>query len=434
MGSKFCCLVIAVALAGLSAARAGAQTETYRFDGVADMDPQPADTTDWFITQNWGEGGFDPIDPLIPDLDTRVEIQTSTLGVNAPEIRSGDAQAHQVRIGRTGGAGLMTMTGGTLTLKSVLGFQNRFRVGSDDPEDPGLPLEMRNPGTFNMSGGSLTVPSLWIGSGSHGVMNLSGGTVTVRENLYMDWSFDANSVLNLTGGTINVAGVLRMFKHSTLNLDNGNLLITGPAELGTTDETQTQTPDVDLTITNGLLQAGGFVKVNGLVVLNGGILRGANFQEGLSTGQIQINPGGTLQLNNAQESVAAVMNLVSSGFITTSSPQGTGAFQISVVNVSGTDFTQVTLPPADDNGDFNMDDKVDGLDFLIWQRDFPATRDATDLVNWKANFGTSVSVAAITPAPEPASAAMAVLAGVVAAMCRRRTGAFGQGRAVVAKS
>jgi hypothetical protein len=415
-------LTAVVLLAPLSS-QATAQTEIYDFDGVADMDPQPADPTDWFTSVNWAESGFDPLPPLgppIPDEDTRVEIRTSTIGVNAPEIRMGDALAHQVRIGREEGDGLLTMTGGTLTLKNVLGFGNRFRVGADDP-DPPLPIEERNKGTFNMSGGTLTVPSLWIGSGSQGEMNLSGGTVTVRENLYMDWTADAHSVLNMTGGAINIAGVLQMHRNSTLNLDNGNILVTGTAELGGSGtEPNPQTPTVDVSISGGLLAANGFMKVNGSVVLDGGILRAANFQESLSIGTIEINEGGTLQFKNAEESVAAVNGLISTGFITTSSAQGTGAFQISVVNVSGTNYTQVTLPPAVSNGDFDMNHVVDGTDFLIWQREFGGALDGTDFIAWKGNFGSAVAVGAATSAPEPASAALTALAAALAGIARRR--------------
>jgi len=412
-------VAVAILLALLTA-QAAAQTEVYRFDGVADMDPQPTDTTDWFISENWGEGGFDPIEPLIPDLDTRVEIQTSTFGVNAPEIRTGDAQAHQVRIGRVGGAGLLTMTGGSLFLKQTIGFDNRFRVGAADPE---LPEEVRHPGTFNMSGGNLTVPSLWIGSGSHGEMNLSGGVVTVRENLYLDWSFDAQSVLNMSGGTINVGGVMRVFRTSSFNLDGGELHITGTVELGTTNldnpNWPPQTPDVNVTITNGLLEATSSLRTNGSVVLNGGILRAGSYQEFFSTpGSLEVNEGGTLQLRASSESIAAVNTLVSNGYITTSSPQGTGAFQIGVVNVGGTDFTQVTLPPSGLDGDFDIDDDVDGNDFLIWQRGLGGNFDAADLADWRANFGSMSLAASLLPTPEPFSAVMALWGGVAAAHWR----------------
>jgi hypothetical protein len=250
-------------------------------------------------------------------------------------------------------------------------------------------------------------------------VNLSGGTINVGENLYMDWSYDAFSVLNMTGGNINVTGVLRMFRNSTLNIGGGQLHINGTMEIGTTDEAQTQTPNAHVTLTNGVLDSGGFFKVNGSVVLNGGTLRAANFQEGLSTGHVELNAGGTLQFKNAQESISSVQSLVTAGYITTTSPQGTGAFQYSVVNVSGTDYTQVTLPAPGANGDFNTDGHIDGADFLVWQREFNSTRTATDLANWRNNFG-SQSVPVATTAPEPASMLTAIGAAMAIAVCRRR--------------
>lgn len=33
-----------------------AQDEIYEFDGVADMDPQPIDPTDWMTSENWDDG------------------------------------------------------------------------------------------------------------------------------------------------------------------------------------------------------------------------------------------------------------------------------------------------------------------------------------------------------------------------------------------
>lgn len=415
----FC--VVAVLLA-LSNSRLAAQSETYDFDGVAEVDPQPADPTDWFTSVNWSEGGFDPLPgPLaIPALSTRVEIRTSNFGVDAPEIHTGDAKAHQVRIGREEGAGLLTMTGGTLTLNSA-SPSNRFRVGAHEGSEQGLPLEQLMPGTFNMSGGTLNAPSLWIGSGSHGEMNLSGGTVNVQENFYMDWSFDANSVFNMAGGTVNVAGILRMFRDSKFNLSSGNVLITGSAEFGHDEPNPLlpQTANISATISGGLLAANGAMRVNGSVVVDGGILRAARFLETLSTGTIEVNEGGTIQFINSQESVANIAGLVTAGVIKTSSAQGTGAFQISVVNIAGTNYTQLTLPEAQSNGDFDMSHRVDGTDFLIWQRQFGGTLDGDDFAAWRANFGSAVAVGAASQTPEPASAALALAAMLSAGAAHR---------------
>ena len=40
-------------------------------------------------------------------------------------------------------------------------------------------------------------------------------------------------------------------------------------------------------------------------------------------------------------------------------------------------------------GDFDGSGVVNGNDFLVWQRSYPATMDAADLADWKANFGAS---------------------------------------------
>jgi hypothetical protein len=404
---------------------AAALAQTYDYDAMADMDPQPADRTDWFTSQNWGEQFgemfFDPLSPSIPDTDVRVEIWKSMAGVDAPEIRMGAAQAHQVRIGREDGPGLLTLAGGSLSL-NLSTPMNRFRVGNHDPEDVGLPLEQRNPGKFNMTGGTLSVASLWVGSGSHGEMNLSAGSITTTENLYMDWPFDADSVLNITGGAINVGGVMRMYRNATFNLDGGQLNITGSLELGAaTEPTQPfpQTPNVNVTINDGIIVAGSSMRTNGSVKLNGGIVRAASFTEFFSTpGSLKINDGGTLQLRTSNESVAAVNTLIAGGYIGTDSPQGTGAFQIGVVNIGGTDFTQITLPESGSDGDFDEDQDVDGADFLVWQQQLGVALDADDLTVWKQNFGAIMTVASAASVPEPSALVMGLVACLSAGLFR----------------
>ena len=268
------CLVLVALFSRLGVAQ---EDETYDFDGVADIDPQPADPTDWMTPENWSDGGADPLPPYgpaVPDFGTRVEIQVSTFGVDAPEIGPGDtAEAFGVRIGRSGGAGLLTMSGGTLDLVnscSALPFtcNRRLRVGAADVGA----AEERMPGTFNISGGTVTTDTLWIGSGSLGTMNMSGGEVNTRGDLSMDWTFDAGSLFSLTGGTVNVGSHLRMYRNSALDLDGGMMFISGFAGLGYTDNAVTQTPDVNVNISSGLLAASSFLRVEGSVILDGGIL------------------------------------------------------------------------------------------------------------------------------------------------------------------
>ena len=78
--------------------------------------------------------------------------------------------------------------------------------------------------------------------------------------------------------------------------------------------------------------------------------------------------------------------------------------------------TQAGLP-----GDYNEDNRVDGQDFLIWQRgDSLASMDAGDLNDWRTNFGDVVaSTPAVGAVPEPTTLGLVFLAGVGACGLRR---------------
>jgi hypothetical protein len=87
-----------------------------------------------------------------------------------------------------------------------------------------------------------------------------------------------------------------------------------------------------------------------------------------------------------------------------------------------TDVITYTLaePPAGAPGDFDVDEDVDGEDFLIWQRGLGPEFDAGDLADWRANFGTGGAVANI---PEPAALTLMIVGVAVAAIRRRGRGA-----------
>ena len=75
-------------------------------------------------------------------------------------------------------------------------------------------------------------------------------------------------------------------------------------------------------------------------------------------------------------------------------------------------------------GDFNDDGKVDGADFLAWQRGESASpRSPEDLADWQSNFGVSAASPTAAGVPEPNAmglGAMSCAALVVAARTRRR--------------
>jgi hypothetical protein len=71
-------------------------------------------------------------------------------------------------------------------------------------------------------------------------------------------------------------------------------------------------------------------------------------------------------------------------------------------------------------GDFNGDSRVDGADFLVWQRGVGGTHNAATLATWKANFGMGGAEAAAGAVPEPAGLALLTIAAAPL-MARRRS-------------
>jgi hypothetical protein len=73
-------------------------------------------------------------------------------------------------------------------------------------------------------------------------------------------------------------------------------------------------------------------------------------------------------------------------------------------------------------GDFNGDFKVDGFDFLAWQRGFGDTYDETDFADWEANYGTSPLPlsAATANVPKPTALLLGVMASLGALVVRLR--------------
>jgi beta-glucanase (GH16 family) len=60
-----------------------------------------------------------------------------------------------------------------------------------------------------------------------------------------------------------------------------------------------------------------------------------------------------------------------------------------------------------ETGDFDLDNDVDGADFLAWQRD----NSVGSLATWEANYGTAAPLAASTAVPEPGTLLL-LLAGI----------------------
>ncbi len=80
-----------------------------------------------------------------------------------------------------------------------------------------------------------------------------------------------------------------------------------------------------------------------------------------------------------------------------------------VVNAVGSDGSDIGAYERQETlmGDFDSDDDVDGTDFLVWQRGFPGTFDASDLADWQANYGNATpALQATTSTPSPLAATL----------------------------
>ncbi|BBO35646.1 hypothetical protein PLANPX_5258 [Lacipirellula parvula] len=111
-----------------------------------------------------------------------------------------------------------------------------------------------------------------------------------------------------------------------------------------------------------------------------------------------------------------------------------GTVNISYIGGDGNDVVLNLVGSIVNNADFNSDGKVDGKDFLAWQRGFGVNSGATlaqgdangdgavnaaDLTVWKGQFGVPAQIAAAA-VPEPHSIALASAAFGLIAVARRR--------------
>jgi hypothetical protein len=77
----------------------------------------------------------------------------------------------------------------------------------------------------------------------------------------------------------------------------------------------------------------------------------------------------------------------------------------------------VTYITTSSPGDFNGSGRVDGNDFLFWQRNIP-TLTSADLTDWKNNFASSV--AAAKAIPEPSTGALLAFGAALASLPAHR--------------
>jgi hypothetical protein len=70
-------------------------------------------------------------------------------------------------------------------------------------------------------------------------------------------------------------------------------------------------------------------------------------------------------------------------------------------------------------GDYNNSGKVDGTDFLVWQRGVGGAHNAGTLTTWRNNYGNPPAEPAAAAVPEPSTLGLLLVAGVMAGLRRR---------------
>jgi hypothetical protein len=87
-----------------------------------------------------------------------------------------------------------------------------------------------------------------------------------------------------------------------------------------------------------------------------------------------------------------------------------------------TGYTLLTVLAPGPPGDFNSDGRVDGADFLTWQRgDSPLPNSPDDLATWRANLGLGATTPAATAVPEPGAFTLAGLGTASLLLASRST-------------
>lgn len=345
---------------------------------------------DLWIGANTGDG------TLVIESDGEVRL----LGNNA-QLHVGSLQ------GGASATGLVTQNGGTVTAESL------FTIGQGSGTVGEYQL---NGGTIlaaNDGGGDIRVG----GGGGTGTFRISGtASFSTQGNFFIAEAGGAGTV-----GLLELTGSQASFSINELENAPG----TAGAGLGN-DETirwiadpNGITPIVVTALTGGdFVQLQDPVEVSANTGTNGnGDLMGDGIALDLDLSALTGTQTLTLIDNQSADAVigffedGSTMDLYEEG----EAIPGTGfAGTVTISYLGGTGNDVVLNLVGGLLGDFDSNGRVDGLDFLLWQRN-PSVG---SLADWEANYGQPVT-AATTTVPEPGALVLALLAS--AALVTRRS-------------
>lgn len=300
------------------------------------------------------------------------------------------------------GSGVFVQTGGTVIVK------NGVFLGDFDHSE----------GTYKISGGSLTV-----GGGSHpnpgpyedfiGDFSVGGALASNAEvgrvapanaNDPQGQALNANGTFIVSGSaaTINIAGnfLANPADKSALRKDE---------IVGEPPRANSATLGFEIFDNSGtsLINVGGVADLDGAVIdldLMNGFTPAVNATFDL------------LKASSFGSTGSGTTQNVGTGEGFSLAAEDAGGWSLAVVASGGFEFLRATfLGSVGIAGDFNSDGKVDGRDFLLWQRN----TSVGNLADWKANFGTG-SLAAVSAVPEPSSLVLIGAVGILACLGRAK--------------
>ena len=362
-------------------------------DGVGTADARIESQDDLTIGEKGGTGHLTINSDAYIELDGNSAIYyVGWDNGNGTVVQNGGSVAVDgfIAIGTENGAvGHYTMTGGTLT-GAADGGPDEFRIGGNT-----------GTGTFRL-GGSGEVTHL---GGDLFIAHIGNTNATGRLELVgSDASFTAGRLMNAPGNN-----------HETIRYEADASGVTPLAITGTTtvaganNFVRLQHPDEVAANTgingNGDLMGNGInLELDLSAITSSTMLTLLDNQTAEPVLGFFENPLSTMDLYEEGESIFGT------GF--------NGTVSISYLGGTGNDVVLNLVAGAGLAGDFNDDGRVDGNDFLIWQRGgSPNPLSPGDLADWKGNFGAPLQITAAVP--EPSVVALTLIAGLAVMGLRR---------------
>jgi autotransporter-associated beta strand protein len=280
-------------------------------------------------------------------------------------------------------------------------------------------------GTFDTNGFDTTLAQAVAGTG--GLTKTGAGTLTLT---------GANTY---SGGTTINGGTLLANNISGSATGNGNVTVSSLGTLGgagnvsgavTVNSGGTVAPGASvgtLTVENVVFESGstfdvelaGSGGVAGVdfdqLVVNNGATLGGTLNVSL-VNPFTLSPGLSFEILDVGGSLSGTFSGLAEGGLVGN--YGGTNLLITYAGGDGNDVTLLSATP----GDFDLDNDVDGLDFLKWQRGgSPNPLSASDLSDWESYFGTVVpAIAAAVTVPEPSSVVLLLMCGLFALSSTRR--------------